>query len=192
MVTPVKTSRLSVLPRTAPSMSVSRRSPTISGRVAPERRIDSRCSGSSGLPATCGILPEAAWTAATSVPLPGAMPREVGTVVSVLVAIHGHAAAHRVGRLGQVLPAQVGRVALDHDVGHVVGRGDRLQAQLAHRRHQSVAADHQDPAALADAGERHAGRGLRRGDDLVAPAWTPSSVRCSATASGVREALLVT
>ena len=43
----------------------------------------------SGFPATSGILPAAVCTAATSVPLPGAMPRAWGIVQSMFVATHG-------------------------------------------------------------------------------------------------------
>ena len=45
--------------------------------------------GGSGLPATTGTRPVVVASIATKVPLPGAIPRAVGMVRSVLVATHG-------------------------------------------------------------------------------------------------------
>ncbi len=87
-VTPVSTSRDGVPERTAEAMSVSSRSPTISGERAPARRTDSSCSARSGLPATRGTAPVAVRSIATSEPLPGSRPRSVGTEASVLLATH--------------------------------------------------------------------------------------------------------
>ena len=85
-VTPVSTSRLSTPARVAASMSVSSRSPTISGRRAPVRRIDSRWSGGSGLPAITGSTPVAVAMTRLMAPFPGYSPRPVGIVVSPLAA----------------------------------------------------------------------------------------------------------
>ena len=73
---------------TAPSMSVSRRSPTTRGRLLPIAAAASVNATGSGLPATAGSTPVAVRTAATSVPFPGAIPRGVGMVRSPLVATH--------------------------------------------------------------------------------------------------------
>ncbi len=67
-------------------MSVSSRSPTKIGCVAPSRCTVSSSSGRYGLPATSGSAFTAIRTAATAAPLPGTMPRSVGRVGSVLVA----------------------------------------------------------------------------------------------------------
>ena len=74
----------------APAMSVSRRSPTTSGRPARYRRAVCSSSATPGLPATTsGSRPTTRLSSATKEPFPGAMPREVGTVRSVLAATHG-------------------------------------------------------------------------------------------------------
>ncbi len=70
-------------------MSVSSRSPMTSGRRAPVRSTVSRCMGVSGLPATWGVPPVAVRTTSTRAPLPGAMPRSLGMVRSVLEANQG-------------------------------------------------------------------------------------------------------
>ncbi len=75
--------------RTAPSMSVSSRSPTISGRCAPVRAIVSSSSGRAGLPATSGSTPVKSRSIRTITPWPGAMPNAVGIVPSVLLATQG-------------------------------------------------------------------------------------------------------
>ncbi len=69
-------------------MSVSSRSPTTSGRRAPERATASECSGGSGLPATTGFVPVAVTMTCTRDPLPGWMPRAVGSVASTLEATY--------------------------------------------------------------------------------------------------------
>ena len=56
-----------------------------SGRFAPVRMTDSRCSGGSGLPATIGAVPVACSMTFSSEPLPGAVPRALGIVESALV-----------------------------------------------------------------------------------------------------------
>jgi len=68
------TSRLSAPDLTALSMSVSRRSPTTSGCLAPVRSTDSWCSGGSGLPATSGLTPVAVAITWMNDPFPGWMP----------------------------------------------------------------------------------------------------------------------
>ena len=52
------------------------------GPLGPPYPIDSRINGANGFPATIGVRPVAATTAPTRVPLPGAMPRAVGMLVS--------------------------------------------------------------------------------------------------------------
>ena len=84
--TPVRTSAVSKPALVPPRMSVSSRSPTTSGRSTPWWRAAVVNSGASGFPATSGTRPVAAPTAATSVPLPGAIPRACGIERSVLVA----------------------------------------------------------------------------------------------------------
>ena len=86
VVTPVSTSRLWQPTARAPSMSVSRRSPTTIGVRAPDRSTLSRCMVGSGLPVDTGTTPVAWRSAATSEPLPGSGPRGDGTVGSRLVA----------------------------------------------------------------------------------------------------------
>ena len=56
-----------------------------SGRFAPVRMIDSRCSGGSGLPAICGFTPVACSITVSREPLPGAVPRALGIVESAFV-----------------------------------------------------------------------------------------------------------
>ena len=82
-VTPVITSSESTPAAWAPSMSVSSRSPTISGRSPPHRRTVSSSSGRAGLPATTGSTPLNRRSVSTSTPWPGATPngrreRQVG------------------------------------------------------------------------------------------------------------------
>ena len=174
-------------------MSVSSRSPTTSGRRAPVRRTHSACMAGSGLPVTSGRWPVIALTTPTIAPLPGQRParrrdRRVG--------VGGHvprAVADGDDRLGELGPADLAAVALD-DRGRLVlgalddGEPGRPRARPRRR------------------GRRRAGRGRRRPNSsatTVAAAWelvmtsagsagTPSSVRCAATSSGVRAALLVT
>ncbi len=67
-------------------MSVSSRSPTIRGRWASVRIIDSRCSGGSGFPATTGVTPVADTITFSIDPFPGSSPRSVGIVLSWLAA----------------------------------------------------------------------------------------------------------
>ncbi len=80
---PVRTCSASMPQFRAPTMSVSMRSPTMSGRVAPVRRSASSNKACSGLPATAtGSAPVARRTVSTNEPLPGAVPRSEGNVWS--------------------------------------------------------------------------------------------------------------
>src|SRR5690349_14966937 len=88
-VTPVITSSDGSSRFRAPSMSVSRRSPTMRGRSPPTRRIVSSRSGGSGFPATTGSTLLKRVTISTSTPCPGASPPSSGKVRSVLLATHG-------------------------------------------------------------------------------------------------------
>ena len=72
----------------APMMSVSMRSPTKTGRPAPERRSASSMSGRNGLPTTSGSWSTVLRTAWIAAPAPGTRPCSVGRVESVLVANH--------------------------------------------------------------------------------------------------------
>src|SRR5262249_57140187 len=75
--------------RTAPAMSVSRRSPTTSGRPAPAREAAVVKSAGAGLPTIeSGWRSSAVASTATSDPLPGNGPRGDGSVRSAFVAIH--------------------------------------------------------------------------------------------------------
>jgi hypothetical protein len=70
-------------------MSVSSRSPTVSGRRAPDSEAAVSNSAGAGLPTTTsGSRSSAVRSTATSEPLPGNGPRGLGSVRSVLVAIH--------------------------------------------------------------------------------------------------------
>src|SRR6218665_264602 len=70
-------------------MSVSSRSPLMSGVLTTKRLHASTKIGVSGFPATSGIRSAAVCTADTSVPLPGAIPPATGIVQSIFVTIHG-------------------------------------------------------------------------------------------------------
>ncbi|CPW17527.1 Uncharacterised protein [Mycobacteroides abscessus] len=67
-------------------MSVSRRSPTTSGRAKLPRANASSMSARPGLPATTGSASVAVRNAATIDPFPGSRPRSVGRVASTLAA----------------------------------------------------------------------------------------------------------
>ena len=69
-------------------MSVSSRSPTISGRSPAAPAHVSSSSGRDGLPATTGSTPVNRRSISTCTPCPGATPNAVGIVMSVLLATH--------------------------------------------------------------------------------------------------------
>ena len=82
--TPVSTSSVAMPAARPPWMSVSSRSPTTSGAVAPTRRAAVCISAGAGLPATWGSSRVAVRRTATSAPLPGTGPRSLGRVGSTL------------------------------------------------------------------------------------------------------------
>ena len=166
VVTPVSTSRLAAPTRFAPSMSVSSRSPTTSGRREPSRSTDSRCSVVSGLPATIGRHPLASATTPTRAPLPGAGPRGRGDGEVDVAGDPRQAGPHGRGPLGEHPPPDVRREPLgDRDRGLVEG-ADRLQGAVAQRHLQPLAADDEDPGAGWDQTRDDPCRRLRRGHDV--------------------------
>ncbi len=74
-------------------MSVSSRSPTTSGRRAPVRATASACKGGSGFPAISGARPVAVAITWMRDPLPGCLPRGVGSVESAFEAMNRAPAA---------------------------------------------------------------------------------------------------
>ena len=139
------------------SMSVSSRSPTTSGARAPTRSTDSRMSGANGLPATTGARPVAAETAATRVPLPGAIPSGGG---DGQVGVRGHEhrpGTDRVRRLREVTPRHVGAVPHEDGDRPLGGERDGLEATGTQRLGHPGTADREHPAR-----RRHARRDLAR------------------------------
>ena len=147
-------------------MSVSRRSPMTSGRLAPVRMTDSRCSGGSGLARddgrrARGVLDDlkqraVAWRGAERVG-----DRRVG--------VGGDEERARVDReaaLGEPAVVDAGAEALD-DRGRVLSRGrDGDQAALPDGQPQRRRADHQDLRLGRQLVRQEPGRGLGRGDDV--------------------------
>ena len=86
-------------------------------------------SAGSGLPTTTSGRrpPSAVVSAATRLPFPGSGPRGDGSVASVFVATQRAPAADRDAGLGQIGPAHVRAVSLDHREWSVSGAGDRGQ-----------------------------------------------------------------
>ena len=90
----------------ARAMSVSTRSPMIHAAPIPLARSNSLI-GRCGLPATSGMTPVAACTAATIAPPPGSRPPGTGYVGSVLVAMKPRPGSNCVRRSGQSFVTQV-------------------------------------------------------------------------------------
>ena len=189
VATPVSTSRLGTSARLAPSMSVSSRSPTTSGRRAPVRRIDSWCSAISGLPAATGSTPvvrgddvDQRAVARRDAARRGHASRPGWLAIQGSPRAHGVGAPRRAGASRPPVrsPARPPR--------GVVGRG-RPAAGLARR---SAACKPSPPTTRTGAPaptlvEQQSGRRLRRSHHVVRPgAEIPSSRRWAATASGVR------
>ena len=115
----------------APSMSVSSRSPTNSGRSPPtrlERLVEQRrlrLAGHHRLPSCVARRP-----AGPACRCPARCRRAVGMVRSVLLATHGRPERTRIAAGHHPAPRQVRAVALDHRHRVVVGAGHRFQAAL--------------------------------------------------------------
>ena len=175
-------------------MSVSSRSPTTSGRLAPVRATASACSGGSGLPATTGCCPVACAITWTSEPLPGCTParrRQRG------VGVGGHepgAGPDGQPALGQQRVADV-RARSPGPPRRAGPRPWRPAAGRA-RAAPGAARCRRRPAPATPAGSRSAislRRRLRRGHHV---GWRARARRCRPAArrwrDGVRDALLVT
>ena len=147
-------------------MSVSSRSPTISGRSPPTRRTVSSSSGRCGLPATSGSTPLNELSVSTSTPCPGATPYSVGNVRSVLLATHGRPSRMRTAACMMSRHTHVRTVAADDRLGLVVHR-HRLQAFGEQRLLQPGAAQQRDLRAVAEPVGQQPGRGLGRGHHVA-------------------------
>ena len=174
-------------------MSVSSRSPTKIGCVAPSRCTVSSSSGRYGLPATSGSAFTAIRTAATAAPLPGTMPRSVGRVGSVLVATQcapRWMAMAASLRWSQVRSAPQPWITA---TGRSSAERDPDQPQLLERVPDPGAADGEHRGAGPETSSRAGGRRpAPRSRRRPRRASIPSSTRCSATTCGGRLALLVT
>ena len=84
---PVHTNKESHPIAAAPPTSVSSRSPTTNGAMAPVASAAAWNSGEEGLPTTVGRAPVVVVTAASSAPAPGHSPSGAGYDASALVAI---------------------------------------------------------------------------------------------------------
>ncbi len=187
------TSRESASHRFAPSMSVSSRSPTTSGRSAPIRCTVSSNSGRNGLPATTsGPWPTTACdrgdegAVARCDPV-GGRHRQVEVRGDPRQPRH-----HGIGALSQLAPAHVRMEALDHRERLRRRCQIRARGRARGARPRALTADDQDrgPGGTSRATSRAAA--WAEVTTSAASASTPRSRRCSATASGVRAALLVT
>ncbi|SCE62263.1 hypothetical protein GA0115253_1102817 [Streptomyces sp. Termitarium-T10T-6] len=174
-------------------MSVSSRSPTTIGRFAPVRSTVSRCIGGSGFPATCGSAPVAIRTTSTAAPLPGAMPRAPGMVRSVLDANHGSPR-----RMAKLASANRPHVMSGPPYPWTTAAGSSSADSTGSRPRSRNATRSPSPpiaSTRAPGGSWSATSRATAWAEVITSegsAGTPSSVRCSATASGVRRALLVT
>ncbi len=147
-------------------MSVSSRSPTISGRLPPTRRIVSSSSGRSGLPATVGSHPGELPQQADQDAVPrrravGRRDRQVG------VAGHpGQPVAHQHRRPHHVAPQHVGAVA-GHQRHRVVADRTGTSVSAAKRGVEPAATQQRHGGPLAEPVAQHPRRRLGRGDHVV-------------------------
>jgi hypothetical protein len=194
---PVRTRADAIPARFAPRMSVSSRSPMKSGFDAPKRTFASSKIGTSGFPATVARRPTAVWTADTSVPFPGAIPRACGMVQSVFVATHGSSDPSAVG----VCSANAASASCDQPTSGakpwITAAGESSAERVTTKPPFSTSSTSPappttrivDPAGTRPARSRTAACGLVT--TSAGATLRPRSVRCCATEASVREALFV-
>ena len=189
---PVRTCNASMPQFSAPTMSVSIRSPTMSGRVAPVRRSASSNKPRSGLPATAtGSAPVARRTVSTSDAVAGRGAAGRGEGLVRVAHEPRHPGLDRVAGLRQVPPADIGVEALHHGDRIVVRRRDTAESPAFQRNRQPRPADDQHRASRGHRLGHDPGDRLARRHHVGLAGIQPEPRICSATSAAVREALFV-
>src|SRR6218665_1509856 len=150
-------------------MSVSSRSPLMSGVLTTKRLHASTKIGVSGFPATSGIRSAAVCTADTSVPLPGAIPPATGIVQSIFVTIHSipgrpHASSHPSPR--QTPPPPLRCNPLQDGIWLLGGRADNDVSEPFQLGDDSLPTDHKHARGCGNVFGQQPHGGLRGGDNV--------------------------